>query len=105
MFTRYQSKIVDSEPAYDTRLQARMRKAYGDKNVDSTQTEPDNENIRLQFDVNIDFDGASQAWNQNKKRDGQMYSYVCGEKCSSTGRPCQKVPSRGSDSCRLHTPK
>jgi len=105
MFTRYQSKIVDSEPAYDTRLQARMRKAYGDKKIEFTQNESDNENIRIQFDVDVDFDGASQAWNQNKKRDGQMYSYVCGKRCSSTGRPCQRVPSRESESCKLHMTK
>jgi len=70
MFTRYQSQIIDSEPAYNTRLQARIRKAYGE-NKESISTNT-NENIRMQFDI-ID---SNEVRNQTKKHIRQLYSYI-----------------------------
>uniref|UniRef100_A0A6C0KTN3 Uncharacterized protein n=1 Tax=viral metagenome TaxID=1070528 RepID=A0A6C0KTN3_9ZZZZ len=55
------------------------------------------------FEVNIDFDEASVAWNANKKKlaDG-MYKYVC-PYCSKTGRRCGRNSVTNSDFCKIHT--
>jgi len=50
----------------------------------------------------IDFDEASRAWMQNKKRAGQSYVYICG-KCSATGKPCQREPVEGQARCKRHS--
>tara|TARA_Y100000389_G_C17451012_1_gene514813 strand:- start:1064 stop:1303 length:240 start_codon:yes stop_codon:yes gene_type:complete len=57
-----------------------------------------------QYSDEIDFDGALEAWNQNKKRVGQMYMYVCGQPTSS-GRPCQRRPKKGGCYCAQHQNK
>jgi hypothetical protein len=49
----------------------------------------------------IDFDEASREWNRNKKRDGQMYMYVCG--CETvSGKPCQRRPVKDGTTCAQH---
>ena len=57
------------------------------------------------FDVNIDFDGASEAWRYNKKSIGNgSYKYICcvskqnGEKC---GIKCVNA----EEYCRIHLKK
>jgi hypothetical protein len=62
-YTRSQQQLIDTTPIYNTRLQNRMR-----QHACSTH--------------NIDFDESSRLWNQNKVRDGQMYSYICEDKSS-----------------------
>jgi hypothetical protein len=49
----------------------------------------------------IDFDEASREWNRNKKRDGQMYMYVCGSDTAS-GKPCQRRPMKDCTTCSQH---
>ncbi len=61
----------------------------------------------IELDINIDFDGAHEAWNTNKKRVGQGYLYVCGRRLAN-GKSCKCKPYRldGSISqmgpCRRH---
>ena len=51
----------------------------------------------LCYEVNINFDEASNAWMQNKKKlPNCTYSYVCGF-ITKKGTPCQKSPN-----CKLH---
>lgn len=56
------------------------------------------------YEVNIDFDEASEAWKKNKKSMGNgVYKYVCG--CDTkNGTPCQKKPYKLSivGYCDLH---
>lgn len=55
-----------------------------------------------EFEVNIDFDGASAAWNSNKKRrfSGQ-YEYICGN-LLKTGGYCKNSPYKNHSNCHLH---
>lgn len=56
-----------------------------------------------QYLVDIDFDKSSREWSANKKRVGQMYSYVCGKMLSS-GKRCQNRPGNTLDRCcKKHT--
>lgn len=50
-------------------------------------------NLPVELEVDIDFDGAHEAWTANKKRVGQGYSYVCGTRLAN-GKPCQCKPFR-----------
>ena len=59
-YTRSQQQLIDTTPIYNTRLQNRLRK-------------------HACFNQHIDFDESSRFWNQNKVRNGQMYSYICEE--------------------------
>ena len=56
--------------------------------------------------VDIDFDDASKAWNQNKARTGEMYTYKCVNQCQGStlqGKPCKrKTPFTH---CKQHEPK
>lgn len=57
------------------------------------------------FEVNINFDEASNLWKQNKKSIGNgTYKYVC---CSQTktGKKCNKTCNIGSDFCKIHCKK
>lgn len=61
---------------------------------------------RLQtYTVDIDFDGASEAWKANKIPKGNgTYAY----RCSATkkdGTPCCQMVSGTSDYCKRHTKK
>jgi len=52
------------------------------------------------YEVNIDFDEASDAWMQNKKKlPNCTYSYICGF-ITKKGTPCQN-----SQNCKLHRMK
>jgi hypothetical protein len=57
------------------------------------------------LEVNIDFDGAIEAWNKNKKKLGNgNYQYVSCYQCqgkTKTGDQCKNKTS--FDFCRLHT--
>lgn len=66
------------------------------------QTRSQTRNLLKQFEIDIDFDKASRAWMQNKKRVGQSYVYICG-KCMSTGKPCQREPVEGQARCKRHS--
>ena len=54
-----------------------------------------------QFEVDIDFNEASEAWNANKLRVGQMYIYICGA-LTKSGERCKRKPMKTSDSCLIH---
>lgn len=50
-----------------------------------------------QYEVNIDFDEAHDAWMQNKKDEGNgTYKYICG-KPTKKGVRCVNTPS-----CKVH---
>ena len=54
------------------------------------------------YEVNIDFDEASKAWHQNKKKlEEGTYIYVCG-KPTLKGTPCQNKPMNGKCVCFKH---
>jgi hypothetical protein len=57
------------------------------------------------YTVEIDFDGASQAWRANKKMlpDG-CYKYVCGV-ISITGNKCCRKPMKDNERCGIHKNK
>ena len=54
------------------------------------------------YEVNIDFDEASEAWLANKKRQSNAtYKYIClGQ--TKTGRSCNKKPLENSNYCSCH---
>jgi hypothetical protein len=54
------------------------------------------------YEVNIDFDEASEAWLVNKKRQSNAtYKYIClGQ--TKTGRSCNKKPLQNSNYCSCH---
>jgi len=55
------------------------------------------------YDVEIDFDEASEAWKANKKYIGNgMYKYICLQK-TKAGNPCKKEAIANSDFCKVHT--
>lgn len=56
----------------------------------------------VMFDVNIDFDEASNAWKLNKKTIGNgCYKYKC-IKITKTGKPCNKESLPNINYCRWH---
>ena len=60
---------------------------------------------RVQFTVDIDFDGASTAWKANKVPKGNgTYGYKC-EKLQRNGEPCSHIAAPWSDFCKRHQPK
>ncbi len=70
-FTRSQQQLLDKTPNYNTRLQSRIR------NMISSEFSENIEQMNLpKYDVQIDFDEASKAWNANKRRVGQSYEYT-----------------------------
>ena len=57
------------------------------------------------YTVEIDFDGASEAWKSNKKSTGNgCYKYYC---CGKTkyGKPCNRLRLSGIYYCRNHNKK
>jgi len=52
--------------------------------------------------LSIDFDEASRAWMQNKKRVGQTYVYICG-KSLKNGKTCQITQVDGKETCKRHS--
>jgi hypothetical protein len=58
---------------------------------------------REPYEVDIDFDGASEAWHMNKKRLANgCYEYVCISNTKS-GRKCCRKPNSTSDYCYVHS--
>jgi hypothetical protein len=54
------------------------------------------------FEVDIDFDAASEAWRANKKSIGNgSYKYICMAICKS-GKPCSRKPIESDDFCKIH---
>lgn len=63
----------------------------------------ESEEKREMYEVDIDFDGASEAWRSNKKSFGNgHYKYVC-EGFTKTGKKCVREPSAGCAFCKIHT--
>jgi hypothetical protein len=57
------------------------------------------------YEVDIDFDAASEAWHMNKKRlSNGCYEYICG-KMTKSGRKCCRKPGLTSEYCSLHSKK
>ena len=55
------------------------------------------------FEVDIDFDGASRAWHQNKKKlNDCTYKYICVH-CFPNGRKCSRTPLPDSNYCKAHS--
>jgi hypothetical protein len=55
------------------------------------------------YEVNIDFDDASNAWKQNKKYMGNgTYKYICPQ-MKKDGSKCGKSCYKNSDLCWHHT--
>jgi hypothetical protein len=64
-----------------------------------SQTKYNNTNI---YDVNIDFDEASEAWKANKKTIGNgSYKYVCCKRGKNNNN-CIAKCLPGEDYCRTH---
>ena len=64
------------------------------------------ENDKGIFEVNIDFDGASEAWKENKKSSGNgCYKYRCIAFVAKTGIKCEKFSKSGCDYCAMHNKK
>lgn len=57
---------------------------------------------RQLFAVNIDFDGASEAWRANKKSIGNgQYKYICEKRCKNNS-PCNRKCLAGENFCKSH---
>jgi hypothetical protein len=55
-----------------------------------------------ELEVNIDFDEASRAWLQNKRRLASgTYNYICGVELKD-GSFCQRNPTKFSEYCHFH---
>jgi hypothetical protein len=68
------------------------------------QTRSQHEQIPL-YSVDIDFDGASEAWRANKKLlPNCCYQYICGQMTISGNKCCRK-PYRDNERCSLHYKK
>jgi len=57
--------------------------------------------MQQELEVNIDFDGAIEAWNANKRRVGQGYVYICGTVLKN-GNKCQRKPKEDCENCYQH---
>jgi hypothetical protein len=54
------------------------------------------------YEVNIDFDEASEAWKANKKSIGNgSYKYICLQK-TKAGNQCKNQSLLGYDCCTIH---
>ena len=55
-----------------------------------------------ELSVDIDFDEASRAWHQNKKKlNDCTYKYICVH-CFKNGRKCGKEPLANTNFCKSH---
>ena len=62
-------------------------------------------NHNMPYEVNIDFDEASDAWLQNKVKNAQcVYSYICGH-ITKRGTRCMHKPLKANDEiyCYIHS--
>jgi hypothetical protein len=56
------------------------------------------------YNVEIDFDDATNEWNKNKQKlENGCYKYICGYLCKS-GKKCKKKPSLSFSYCSTHLP-
>ena len=56
----------------------------------------------VKFEVNIDFDGASEAWKANKISIGNgSYKYVC-QKINKNNNNCKRKCLLGENYCKIH---
>lgn len=56
------------------------------------------------YEVNIDFDEASEAWKANKKSIGNgSYKYICLQK-TKQGKSCKREACPQCDYCKIHHP-
>ena len=56
------------------------------------------------YEVNIDFDEASQLWKANKKSVGNgSYKYICLQK-TKQGKNCKREALPCCDHCNIHRP-
>ena len=54
------------------------------------------------YTVEIDFDGASQAWRANKKQlPNCCYQYICGQ-VTISGTKCCRKPVGNTERCAIH---
>ena len=54
------------------------------------------------YEVNIDFDEASEAWRANKKSIGNgTYKYICAKRCKNN-KLCTGKCLHGEDYCKTH---
>jgi hypothetical protein len=59
----------------------------------------------ITYEVNIDFDEASNAWKKNKKSIGNgQYKYIC-QKDKKDGTVCSKVCYKDMEFCWIHRNK
>ena len=57
------------------------------------------------FQVDIDFDEASNAWKANKKSTGNgCYKYICSAR-TKAGKDCCRDSVAGSEFCKMHNKK
>jgi hypothetical protein len=70
------------------------------------KTRSQSKSVEVQeLSVDIDFDGASEAWNSNKKKLANgCYQYVCGTKLANGGF-CKKKQHKNSMHCFMHSKK
>ena len=69
-----------------------------------SQTNKEKESVG-KYTVEIDFDGAREAWRANKKElPNCCYQYICGQ-VSITGKKCNRKPCKDNERCVLHMKK
>ena len=76
--------------------------------METRQQTRDNEEYEMNvlYEVNIDFDDASEAWKANKKSTGNgCYKYVCGHISLKTGKKCMRELKDTCDKCHYHKKK
>jgi hypothetical protein len=70
-----------------------------------TREQTKNKQMALLYEVNIDFDGASEAWKANKRSIGNgSYKYIC---CvlKANGEKCEIKCMQNEDCCKRHYTK
>ena len=66
------------------------------------ESEQANNNDVGKYTVEIDFDGASEAWRANKKElPNGCYEYICGY-ITMTGKKCCRKPTKENIRCAIH---
>jgi hypothetical protein len=70
------------------------------------ENENENEKMKIPlYEVNINFDEASEAWRANKKYIGNgHYKYICCQK-TKAGNQCKRESLKFCDYCKMHSPK
>jgi len=69
-----------------------------------SQSKKENEQTTYvgKYSVEIDFDGASQAWRANKKElPNGCYGYICGY-ITMSGKKCCRKPTKDKIRCSIH---